>query len=49
MNAKQFPFEGLDGSRLIHTYSPEHNGASLQFGNSTSRVGTGGMESKVHV
>ncbi|XP_064599761.1 delta-1-pyrroline-5-carboxylate synthase-like [Liolophura sinensis] len=35
---------GMDGSRLMHTYSPVTNG--VVFGDK-SRVGTGGMESKV--
>lgn len=37
---------GTDGSRLMHTYSPNSNGKNLVFGEG-SRVGTGGMESKV--
>ena len=37
---------GTDGSRLMHTYSPSQNGKALAFGEK-SRVGTGGMESKV--
>lgn len=37
---------GMDGSRLMHTYSPLNNG--VVFGDK-SRVGTGGMESKVNL
>ena len=39
---------GTEGSRLMHTYSPAQNGRELAFGEK-SRVGTGGMESKVWV
>uniref|UniRef100_A0A1I8GG97 Gamma-glutamyl phosphate reductase n=2 Tax=Macrostomum lignano TaxID=282301 RepID=A0A1I8GG97_9PLAT len=35
-----------EDSRLLHTFNPDFDGARLQFG-SKSRVGTGGMESKV--
>ena len=37
---------GTEGSRLIHTYNPQSNGALIEFGASSS-VGTGGMDSKV--
>ena len=37
---------GTEGSRLVNTYSPQHNGVSMVFGDK-SRVGVGGMESKV--
>ncbi len=38
---------GTEGSRLMHTYSPAVNGHHIVFGDDHSRVGTGGMESKV--
>ncbi len=37
---------GTEGSRLVHSYSPKHNGLNFVFGEN-SRVGTGGMDSKV--
>lgn len=37
---------GTEGSRLIHTYSPETNGVNIVYGEK-SRVGLGGMDSKV--
>jgi delta-1-pyrroline-5-carboxylate synthetase len=37
---------GLDGSRLMHTYCPSLNTASVRYG-AMSRVGSGGMQSKV--
>ena len=37
---------GQPESRLIHTYNPQTNGASIEFGKA-SNVGTGGMDSKV--
>ena len=37
---------GTEGSRLMHTYSPQSNSIHIQFG-SKSRVGLGGMDSKV--
>lgn len=39
---------GLDGSRLMHTYSPDINSTNVKFG-VKSGVGTGGMQSKVSV
>ena len=38
---------GTEGSRLMHSYSPQAQGAQIMFGGQKSRVGTGGMESKV--
>ena len=38
---------GTEGSRLVNTYSPQHNGVSMVYGDK-SRVGVGGMESKVN-
>jgi len=37
---------GTEGSRLIHTYSPEANLSNIVYGEK-SRVGLGGMDSKV--
>ena len=37
---------GTEGSRLMNTYSPLHNGMNIIFGEK-SRVGLGGMDSKV--
>lgn len=37
---------GTEGSRLMNTYSPKTNGISITYG-AMSRVGTGGMDSKV--
>ena len=39
---------GTDGSRILHTYSPASNGLSVMYGEK-SRVGLGGMESKVRL
>lgn len=38
----------LEGSRLIKTYCPSMDETSVVFG-SRSRVGTGGMDSKVRI
>ena len=35
-----------EGSRLVYSYSPKQNGINVVFGEN-SRVGTGGMDSKV--
>ncbi len=37
---------GTEGSRLVFSYSPKQNGFNVVFGEN-SRVGTGGMDSKV--
>ena len=37
---------GTEGSRLMASYSPASNGVNITFG-ASSRVGTGGMDSKV--
>jgi len=37
---------GLDSSRLMHTYCPTAQAGTVRFGG-MSRVGTGGMHSKV--
>ena len=39
---------GTEGSRLITSYSPKQNGLNVVYGEN-SRVGTGGMDSKVRV
>ena len=38
---------GTEGSRLITSYSPKQNGLNVVYGEN-SRVGTGGMDSKVN-